>query len=104
MCAFRTRKDCRLDCWMACGEAQPARPYVGCGATVCTPVDEFDGSSRPITGLHCQEHQSASEVSAKGVFWEPIWNVLQEEELELLLVNAQHIKRVPGRKTNVKDE
>ena len=37
-----------------------------------------------------------------GVFWKPIWNVL-EEEMELLLINAQHIKAVPGRKTDVKD-
>src|SRR5260221_8030114 len=37
-----------------------------------------------------------------GVYWKPIWNVL-EEELELLLVNAQHIKAVPGRKTDTKD-
>jgi transposase len=37
-----------------------------------------------------------------GVYWKPIWNVL-EGELELLLCNAQHIKAVPGRKTDVKD-
>src|SRR5215472_10592911 len=33
-----------------------------------------------------------------GVYWKPIWNVL-EGEVELLLCNAQHIKAVPGRKT-----
>src|SRR5260370_7622997 len=37
-----------------------------------------------------------------SVYWKPIWNVL-EGELELLLCNAQHIKAVPGRKTDVKD-
>src|SRR5260221_6987910 len=37
-----------------------------------------------------------------GVYWKPIWNVL-EGEVELLLCNAQHIKAVPGRKTDVKD-
>jgi len=36
-------------------------------------------------------------MESTGVYWKPIWNVL-EEELELLLVNAQHIKAVPGRK------
>jgi transposase len=41
-------------------------------------------------------------MESTGVFWKPIWNVL-EEELELLLVNAQHLKAVPGRKTDVKD-
>src|SRR5258708_30149023 len=37
-----------------------------------------------------------------SVYWKPIWNVL-EGELELLLCNAQHIKAVTGRKTDVKD-
>jgi transposase len=37
-----------------------------------------------------------------GVFWKPIYNLL-EGHVELLLVNAQHIKAVPGRKTDVKD-
>ena len=37
-----------------------------------------------------------------GVYWKPIWNVL-EGDFTLLLVNAHHIKTVPGRKTDVKD-
>jgi transposase len=41
-------------------------------------------------------------MESTGVYWKPIWNVL-EEELELLLVNAQHIKAVPGRETDTKD-
>src|SRR5438270_11729394 len=41
-------------------------------------------------------------MESTGVFWKPIWNVL-EGEMELLLVNAQHIKAVPGRKTDIKD-
>ena len=40
--------------------------------------------------------------SPTGVDWKAIWNVL-EEELALLLVNAQHMKAVPGRKTDQKD-
>jgi hypothetical protein len=32
----------------------------------------------------------------------PIWNIM-EDQFEMLLVNAQHIKQVPGRKTDVKD-
>jgi transposase len=39
----------------------------------------------------------AAAMESTGVFWKPIWNVL-EGEMELLLVNAQHIKAVPGRK------
>jgi transposase len=41
-------------------------------------------------------------MESTGVYWRPIWNVL-EEELALMLVNAQHMKAVPGRKTDMKD-
>jgi transposase len=41
-------------------------------------------------------------MESTGVYWKPIWNVL-EGRFELLLVNAQHFKAVPGRKTDVKD-
>lgn len=41
-------------------------------------------------------------MESTGVFWKPIFNIL-EGHVELLLVNAQHIKHVPGRKTDVKD-
>jgi transposase len=41
-------------------------------------------------------------MESTGVYWRPIYN-LMEGLFELLLVNAQHIKAVPGRKTDVKD-
>ncbi len=41
-------------------------------------------------------------MESTGVFWKPIYNLL-EGHFELLVVNAQHIKTVPGRKTDVKD-
>lgn len=41
-------------------------------------------------------------MESTGVYWKPIWNML-EGHMELLLVNARHIKTVPGRKTDVKD-
>ena len=41
-------------------------------------------------------------MESTGVYWRPIWNLL-EGRFELLLVNAQHIKKVPGRKTDMKD-
>jgi transposase len=41
-------------------------------------------------------------MESTGVYWKPIWNIL-EGSFQLLLVNAQHIKMVPGRKTDVKD-
>jgi transposase len=41
-------------------------------------------------------------MESTGVFWKPIFNIL-EGHFEVLLVNPQHIKQVPGRKTDVKD-
>jgi transposase len=48
--------------------------------------------------------QAVSHVAmeATGVYWQPIYNLL-EEAFTLLLANARHIKAVPGRKTDVKD-
>ncbi len=42
-------------------------------------------------------------LESTGVYWRPVYNVLEDEGRTLLLVNAQHIKAVPGRKTDVKD-
>ena len=41
-------------------------------------------------------------MEATGVYWKPVWHLL-EEHFELVLANAQHIKNVPGRKTDVND-
>ena len=41
-------------------------------------------------------------MEATGVYWKPVYNVL-EAHLQVMVVNAEHIKAVPGRKTDVKD-
>jgi transposase len=41
-------------------------------------------------------------MESTGVYWQPIWNLL-EDRFTLLLANAQHVKQVPGRKTDVRD-
>ena len=42
-------------------------------------------------------------MEATGVYWKPVWHVLSDGELELVLANAAHVKNVPGRKTDVSD-
>lgn len=50
----------------------------------------------------CGVSQVAME--ATGVYWKPVWHVLEaQESFELLLVNAHHVKNLPGRKTDVAD-
>lgn len=41
-------------------------------------------------------------MESTGVYWKPVYNIL-EEDFEVILANARHIKNVPGRKTDVKD-
>jgi transposase len=41
-------------------------------------------------------------MEATGVYWQPVWHIL-EEDFELMLVNARHVKNVPGRKTDISD-
>src|SRR5947209_8476384 len=41
-------------------------------------------------------------MESTGVYWRPVYHIL-EASFEVLLVNAQHVKAVPGRKTDVKD-
>ena len=49
-----------------------------------------------------EEQVSHVAMEATGVFWWPIFNVL-EGQVEMLVVNAHHAKQVPGRKTDAKD-
>jgi transposase len=41
-------------------------------------------------------------IESTGVYWKPVFNIL-EAVLEVILVNARHVKAVPGRKTDVRD-
>ena len=41
-------------------------------------------------------------MESTGIYWKPVYNIL-EDSFQVILVNARHIKNVPGRKTDVKD-
>jgi transposase len=42
-------------------------------------------------------------MEATGVYWLPVYEILEERGIEVLLVNARHVKNVPGRKSDVTD-
>jgi transposase len=46
---------------------------------------------------------SAVAMEATGVYWVPVWNVLEGEGLHLVLINPEHYKAVRGKKTDLKD-
>ena len=49
-----------------------------------------------------QEQVTHAAMESTGVYWQPVFNIL-EGHFEVWVVNAQHIKKVPGRKTDMKD-
>lgn len=52
-----------------------------------------------IKDNHCE----AVAMESTGVYWKPIYNLLELEDIQTLVVNAKHMKAVPGRKTDIKD-
>jgi transposase len=45
-------------------------------------------------------------MESTGIYWQPIYGILEEalhDEMHLLVVNARHMKQVPGRKTDMRD-
>jgi transposase len=70
------------------------------------PVREFRSFTRDLHALAdwldvCGIETIAMEST--GVYWVPLFEILQERGFEVLLVNARHVKGVPGRKTDVVD-
>jgi transposase len=66
---------------------------------------EFQTTVRGLMGLRdwLEAHRVTHvAMEATGVYWQPVWHVL-EDTFELMLVNARHVKQVPGRKTDVSD-
>src|SRR4051794_15889640 len=66
---------------------------------------EFKTTVQGLLGLRdWLEAHGVTQVAmeATGVYWKPVWAIL-EDGFECLLVNARHVKQVPGRKTDVSD-
>jgi len=75
------------------------------GTGIKTETRTFDGFTESLERLRdwlkeCKITHIAMEST--GVYWKPVYNIL-EEDFEILLVNARHIKNVPGQKTDKKD-
>lgn len=66
---------------------------------------EFDAFTSSLTALRdwCKS-QGVTHVAMEstGIYWKPVFNIL-EEDFEIILVNARHVKNVPGHKTDTKD-
>ena len=70
------------------------------------PIREFKSFTQDLIRLAdwleaCGVDTVAMEST--GVYWIPLYEILQERGIEVLLVNARHVKNVPGRKTDLAD-
>ena len=71
-----------------------------------TPVQSFPtftGDLRRLAEWLVACGVTSVAMEATGVYWIPIYDLLEARGLEVLLVNARHIKHVPGRKSDVSD-
>lgn len=75
------------------------------GGKVLKEIRTFLTMTVDLVVLHdwLQAHQVTHvAMESTGIYWRPVFNLL-EEDFKVLLVNAAHVKNVPGRKTDVKD-
>lgn len=75
------------------------------GRKPCKTVRRFGAMTADLRALaNWLTEQQVTHVvmESTGVYWKPVWNIL-EGRFTLILANAQHVKNVPGRKTDTKD-
>ena len=73
---------------------------------VRTEVRTFDTTTPGLLSLSAWLAEAGCThvaMEATGVYWKPVWHVLSDGEVTLILANAAHVKNVPGRKTDVAD-
>jgi transposase len=78
---------------------------IGSGKTMVREIKEFSRMTDDIEKLgHWLKEQGIKQIAIEstGVYWKPVFNILAED-FDLMLVNARHVKNVPGRKTDIKD-
>ena len=71
-----------------------------------TQIKEFGASTRELLSLAdwlLENHCQAVAMESTGSYWKPLYNVLESFDLNPIVVNAQHMRNVPGRKTDIKD-
>lgn len=67
---------------------------------------EFGATTRELLEMAQWLTEGGCEVVAMestGSYWKPVYNILEMSELNAIVVNAQHMKNVPGRKTDMSD-
>ena len=80
---------------------------------VAVPPDRADETTRCLATFTPDLHPLADwllaggvdtvPMESTGVYWIPLFEILEARKIEVCLVNARHVKHVPGRKSDVQD-
>ncbi|MBA4064581.1 MAG: IS110 family transposase [Isosphaera sp.] len=95
-CGIDVHKNTLTACLLTTGASGEVVQDVRTFRTVTAQLQEL---ARWLRGAECP----TVALESTGVYWRPVFNVLEPAGLEVVLANAQHVRNVPGRKTDVKD-
>jgi transposase len=90
-CGLDVHKETVVACIMGAGVRKEIRTYT----TMTNDLLRLKGWLQETGITHVA-------IESTGVYWKPVFNIL-EDDVEVILVNARHVKNVPGRKTDVQD-
>jgi transposase len=90
-CGLDVHKETVVGCIMGAGIKKEIRTYT----TMTNDLLRLKGWLQETGITHVA-------IESTGVYWKPVFNIL-EDDVEVILVNARHVKNVPGRKTDVQD-
>ena len=112
----KTKAKAKSQATKAIGEQEPNAAGIDLGAEEIwvavpaerdqNPVRRFEAFTRDLMAIvewlvGCGVRSVAME--ATGVYWIPLYQLLEDAGLKVCLVNARHVKNVPGRKSDVRD-
>ena len=83
-----------------------ASARLAAGRDVTVEVQTFPTTTAGLLALSAwlaERGCTHAAMEATGVYWKPVWHILADGDLTLVLANAAHVKNVPGRKTDVAD-
>jgi transposase len=93
-CGLDVHRDTITACVMI-GNGRQKSKHIKTFSTFTSDIEELANWLKSFSIYHVA-------VESTGIYWKPIFNVF-DGDFDVILVNAQHVKNVPGKKTDVKD-
>ena len=94
-CGLDVHKQTVVACVLVAGAGRPPHKAVRTFGTTTAQI-------HALGDWLAEQEVTHVAMESTGVYWKPLWNLL-EERFSLLLVNAAHVKAIPRRKTDVQD-